>query len=31
MPRAVLRAVLVWLVVIAIETVHGVLRTGHTA
>jgi len=27
MPRVVLRAVLVWLVIIALETVHGVLRT----
>lgn len=27
MPRVVLRAVLVWLVIIAVETVHGVLRT----
>lgn len=26
MPRVVLRAVLVWLVIIAVETVHGVLR-----
>ncbi|MBL8866009.1 MAG: hypothetical protein JNK93_10670 [Planctomycetia bacterium] len=27
MPRVVLRVVLVWLVIIAVETVHGVLRT----
>jgi hypothetical protein len=27
MPRVVPRAVLVWLVIIAIETVHGILRT----
>ena len=27
MPRVVLRAVLVWLVIIAVETVHGILRT----
>lgn len=27
MPRVVLRAVVVWLVIIAVETVHGVLRT----
>ncbi len=27
MPRVVLRAVLVWLVIIAVETAHGVLRT----
>lgn len=27
MPRVVRRAVLVWLVIIAVETVHGILRT----
>lgn len=27
MPRVVLRAVLVWLIIIGVETVHGVLRT----
>ena len=27
MPRVVLRAVLVWVVIIAVETVHGILRT----
>jgi hypothetical protein len=27
MPRVVLRAVLVWLVIIGVETVHGILRT----
>jgi ribosomal protein S18 acetylase RimI-like enzyme len=27
MPKVLLRAVLVWLVIIAVETVHGVLRT----